>query len=167
MANKLVKARHDISNFLPAEEVCLSEEDEIHCYAILGDSNENTIYSDLTGRFSVESYNGKNYMFIAYVYKLNTIFMLPMKSCEDESMISAFEGVYHKLESLGHKPKLHILDNECSKCIQNFLEKKGTKRHNVAPHNQRVNAAAPAVKTAKYHLFVALATLDDDCPIQL
>ena len=59
MANKLMKARHDISNFLPAEEVCLAEEDEIYCYAILGDSNENTIYSDLTGRFPVESYDGK------------------------------------------------------------------------------------------------------------
>ena len=40
MANKLVKARHDISNFLPAEEVCLAEEDEIYCYVILGDSND-------------------------------------------------------------------------------------------------------------------------------
>ena len=39
MTKKLVKARHNISNFLPAEEVCLAEEDEIYCYAILGDSN--------------------------------------------------------------------------------------------------------------------------------
>ena len=93
--------------------------------------------------------------------------MLPMKSSKDESMIAAFEEVYNKLEGLGHKPQLHILDNECSKCIQNFLEKKGTKRHNVAPHNHRVNAAEPAVKTAKYHLIVALATLDWNCPIQL
>ena len=49
MANKLAKARHDISNFLPAEKVCLAEEDEIYCYAILGDNNEDTIYSDLIG----------------------------------------------------------------------------------------------------------------------
>ena len=122
MANKLAKARHDISNFLPKVEVCLAEEDKIYCYAILGDNNDDTIYSDLTGRFPVESYDGKNYIFIAYVYKLNTIFMLPMKSREDESMIGAFKEVYNKLEGLGHKPKLHILDNERSKCIQNFLE---------------------------------------------
>ena len=86
--------------------------------------------------------------------------MLPMKSREDESMIGAFKEVYNKLEGLGHNPKLHILDNECSKCIQNFLEKKGTKRHNVAPYNHRVNATEPAVKTAKYHRIVALTTLD-------
>ena len=90
-----------------------------------------------------------------------------MKSREDASMLAAFQEVYTELESKGHKPKLHILDNECSKCIQKFLEGKGTTRHMVAPHNHRVNAAEPAVKTAKYHLIAALATLDDDCPIQL
>ena len=93
--------------------------------------------------------------------------MIPMKSREDESMIAAYEEVYSKFEGLGHKPQLHILDNECSKCIQNFLEKKDTKRHHVAPHNHRVNAAEPAVKTAKYHLIATLATLDRNCPIQL
>ena len=63
-------------------------------------------------------------MFIAYVYKLNAIFMIPMKSREDDSMIAAFEEVYTKLEGLGHKPQLHILDNECSKCIQNSWRKR-------------------------------------------
>ena len=38
---------------------------------MLGDSNDRTIYSDLTGRFPVESYDGKNYIFIAYAYTLN------------------------------------------------------------------------------------------------
>ena len=82
-------------------------------------------------------------------------------------MISAYEQVYNTLEGLGHKPELHILDNKCSKCIQNFLEKKRTRRHHVAPHNHRVNAAEPAVKTAKYHLIAALVTLDWSCSIQL
>ena len=93
--------------------------------------------------------------------------MLPMKSREDACMVDAFKQVYAKLESLGHKPKLHILDNECSRAIQNFLEEKGTRRHHVEPHNHRVNAAEPAVKTAKYHMIAALATLDWSCPIQL
>ena len=117
MTKQLVKARRDVGNFLPAEEVCLAEEDEIYCYAILGDSNDNTIYSDLTWRFPVESYDGKNYIFIGYVYKLNAIFMLPMKSREDACMVEAFKQVYAKLESRGHKPKLHILDNECSASV--------------------------------------------------
>ena len=127
------------SKVLPAaEEVCLAEEDEIYCYVILDNNNDNTIYSDLTGEFPIESYDGKNYIFIAYVYKLNSIFTLPMKSWGKDSMISAFKEVCNKLEGLGQKPKFHILDNECSKCIQNVLEKKETKRHHVAPHNHRV-----------------------------
>ena len=167
IARQLVKARRDISNFLPAEEVCLAEEDEIYCYAVLGDSNDRTIYSDLTGRFPVESYDGKNYIFIAYAYKLNFIFMIAMKDRGDKSMIAAYKEVYAKLEALGQRPQLHILDNECSKTIQLYLESQGTKRHHVAPHDHRINAAEPAVKTAKYHLIAALATLDWSCPIQL
>ena len=64
MAKQMAEARRDISNFLPAEEMCLAEEDKIYCYAVLGDSNDNTIYSNLTGRFLVESYEGNNYMLL-------------------------------------------------------------------------------------------------------
>ena len=101
------------------------------------------------------------------MYTLNSIFMVAMKDREIKSMIAAYEEVYDKLEAKGHRPQLHILDNECSKCIQNYLEAKGTKRHHVAPHSHRVNAAKQAAKTAKYHLIAALATLDWGCPIQL
>ena len=80
MAKRLAKTRQDISNFLPKEEVCLAEEDEIYCYAILGDSNENTIYSDLTGRFPVESFDEKKLHFCCvclqtkyYLYVTNEI----------------------------------------------------------------------------------------------
>ena len=80
------------------------------------------------------------------MYTLNAIFIIPVKPREDKSMIAAYEEVYNKLEGLRHKPQLHILDNKYNKCIQNFMEKKGAKRHHVAPHNHRVNAAEPAVK---------------------
>ena len=37
----------------------------------------------------------------------------------------------------------------------------------MEPHNHRVNAAEPAVKTVKYHTLASLATLDPNCSIQL
>ena len=40
MAKKIAQARCDISNFLPAEEMCLAEEDEIYYYAVLGYNNK-------------------------------------------------------------------------------------------------------------------------------
>ena len=57
----------------------LADEDEIYCYAVLGNKKERTIYSDLTGRSLVESYDRKNYVFVAYAYKINSIFMITMK----------------------------------------------------------------------------------------
>ena len=83
-----------------------------------------------------------------------------MKDRKNKSVITAYEEVCTKCEAGGHKPKLYVLDNECSKCIQNYLESKGTRCHHVAPHDNRVNAAEPAVKLAKYHLIAALAALD-------
>ena len=93
--------------------------------------------------------------------------MIAMKDRENKSMIVAYKEVYAKVEARGQRPKLLILDNECSKYIQNYLEDKGTRRYHVALHAHRVNAAKPAVKTAKYHLIAALATLDWGCPVQL
>ena len=87
MAKKMTQARRDISNSLPAKDMCLAEEYEVYCYKVLGNNNKNTLHNDLAVRFPVESYNGKNYIFIAYVCKLSAIFMLPMRSREDESMI--------------------------------------------------------------------------------
>ena len=90
-----------------------------------------------------------------------------MKSREDSSMVEAFTRTFTKLEAAGHKPKLHVLDNECSRAVQNFLIKKVTARKNVEAHNHRVNASEPAVKTAKYHIIAHVSRLDHQCPIQL
>ena len=51
-----------------------------------------------------------------------------MKSREDASMVEAFTSIYADLEAIGHKPKLHVLDNECSRAVQNFLKIKDTAR---------------------------------------
>ena len=108
-----------------------------------------------------------NYIFVAYVYKLNAILLRSMKSREDASMVEAFTIIYTKLEEAGHNPKIHVLDNEFSRAVQNFLIKKGTAIQNVEAHNHKVNVAEPAVKTAKYHIISHVATLDHQCPIQL
>ena len=54
-----------------------------------------------------------------------------MKSREDASMVEAFTSIYTELKTAGHNPKLHILDNKCSRAVQKFLIKKGTARQNV------------------------------------
>ena len=76
----------------PTKHVCTAQEDELFCYAVLGDK-DNKIYSNLTRQFPVRSYEGMCYIFVAYYYKLNTIMLHPMKNREDASMITAFKSV--------------------------------------------------------------------------
>ena len=111
-----------------AEHVCSANEDETFCCAVIEDAHTKPVYSDLTGRFPIQSYEGMNYIFVAYVYKLNSVLLRSMKSREDASMLEALTSIYSKLETAGHKPKLHVFDNECSRAVQKFLIKKGTAR---------------------------------------
>ena len=90
-----------------------------------------------------------------------------MKSREDASMVEAFTSIYADLEAVGHKPKLHVLDNECSCVVQKFLKIKDTARQNMEAHHHNANVAETAVKTAKYHIISHIATMDASCPIQL
>ena len=96
-------AHQDIKNMFPTEHVCSATEDEIFCCDVIRDTHKDTIYSELTGRFPIHSYEGMNYIFVAYVYKLNAILLHSMKSREDASMVKAFTSIYTKLETAGHK----------------------------------------------------------------
>ena len=90
-------------------------------FAILRDKTENAIYSNLTGRFPIESYTCMDFMFACYVYKLNTILLRAMKSREDTEMVIAFKSCYTKLNVKGHHPTLHVLDNECSRAVKGYI----------------------------------------------
>ena len=91
----------------PIEHVCAAYEDIIYCFVAIGDKNENTIYSDLTGQFLLRSYNDMVYISVAYVYKCNAVILRPMKSRENAIMMEAFTSIYTDLEAIVHKPKLH------------------------------------------------------------
>ena len=78
----ILDARQSLDDMHPKEQICNASEDEMSCFAILADSNDATIYSDLAGRFPVQSYSGTNYIFVAYVYSINAILMRPRsKTC--------------------------------------------------------------------------------------
>ena len=79
-------ARAQVDNMSPPEQVCTAIEYDMLYFAILSDQNENTIYSDLAGRFPVFSYSGMNYIFVAYVYKINAILVRPMATQCDATM---------------------------------------------------------------------------------
>ena len=90
-----------------------------------------------------------------------------MRSHKDEHMVEVFEDIYSYLRDRNLSPSLHVMDNECSKAIHTFINKEKFNIQLVEPHNHRVNAAEPAVKTAKYHTIAGLATVNIACPLRL
>ena len=117
----ILDARADVDDMAPPEHCCAAIENEMFCFVITRDEHNNTIYSNLTGRFPIESYTGMNYILVVYVYKLNAPLMVAIKSRKDEDMVAAFTSVYQELKTYGHKPALHVLNNECSKAVKQYV----------------------------------------------
>ena len=107
------------------------------------------------------------YIFIAYIYDENVTLMLPMKNRIDACMVSVFKDIYDHLKERKCKPKLHVMDNECSKAVQAFIKEQEVPIQLVKPVNHRVNAAEMGVKIGKYHLISSLATVAKSSPLQL
>ena len=74
-----------------------------------------------------------------------------MKSRKNASMVEVFTSIYAGPEVIGHNIKLHVLDNECYRAVQNFLKIKNIARQNAEAHHHNANAAELAVKSTKYH----------------
>ena len=79
---------------------------EMFCFAAITDCTEDTIYSDLAGKFPIRSFKGNQYIFICYVYGQNAILVRPMKTREITSLLKAFTSIYEYLKGKKLKPKL-------------------------------------------------------------
>ena len=136
------------------------------CFVILWNEAENTIYSNLTGRFPIESYAGINHIFVCYVYKLNIILLRTTKNSEDKENISAFKSCYTKFNSKGHHHTVNVLDSKCSQAVKEYTTFKRTNLQFIESHNHRFNATEHGCKATKYHNIAALCTTDPECPTQ-
>ena len=52
---EILDARKLADDMHPKEQMCNASKAEMFCFAILADNNDATIYSDLAGRFPVQS----------------------------------------------------------------------------------------------------------------
>ena len=68
LKQEILDSRKQVDNMNPPQEACPAIEDEMFCFAMLADRNEGTLYSDLAGKFPVQSYEGHLYLFVCYVY---------------------------------------------------------------------------------------------------
>ena len=55
-------------------------------------------------------------------------------------MVTFFKEIYEYLKKRNCKPKLHVMDNKCSKAVQTFIKEQEVPIQLVKPGNHRVNA---------------------------
>jgi hypothetical protein len=81
----------------PAHEACAAK--DMFYFAALADSTTSTMYTDLTGAFPVRSFKNMIYIFVAYIYDLNSMIVRQMPSHTDASFIAAFTKVFNVLQA--------------------------------------------------------------------
>ena len=90
-----------------------------------------------------------------------------MKSRKASELTTVYSKIHKMLTSRGLKPKLHILDNECSQTIIDFVLSVDEKYHLVPPHIHRRNAAERGIQTFKNHFIAGLSSVHKLFPIHL
>ena len=121
-------------------------------------------YSDLTGRFPVQSNRGANYILVVYEYDSNAILVRPLCNRTAPEIKSVFQNVVHYLTVRGLRPRLHTLDNEASIILRNYLRSEDIEYQLVPPHIHRRNASERAIRNFKNHFIAGLASTDPNFP---
>ena len=85
------------------------------------DPTEN-IYSDLTGKFPVQSDRVNNYILVDYHYDDNNIITTTLKNITGPCILSGITKIHNKLRKRGSTSKLHIMDNKVSEDLKKYFE---------------------------------------------
>ena len=123
------------------------------------------IDSEQTCCFPHTSNISNKYLAIFYVYDVNALLSVPIKSRAKEELLRSYKKIYSYLEARGFKPKLHKLDNETSTDVKEFITAQQAKYQYTPPGMHWSNAADKDVQTYKNHLTAGIASLPDDFPI--
>ena len=105
-------------------------------YAALVDPKQPTgnSFSDLTGRFPIQSNRGANYIFVLYDNDSNAIIVRPLRNRSAQEIQRVFTTVHAYLVVCGLRPRLHTLDNEASTNLKDFLTAEKVEYQLVPPH---------------------------------
>ena len=119
------------------------------------------IYSDQTGRFPVQSSRGNKYIMVVYDHDSNAILPKALKSRSVAEHLTAIQEVHQYLNSRGIHPKIHIIDNECSKLVKEYIkQEQKIELILVPPYLHRANAVEKAIDIFKYNFITGLAIVD-------
>jgi hypothetical protein len=90
--------------------------DDAHHHCCYVDMFEPTgkVYTAQTGKFITQSSRGNNYIMVLYDYDSNCILTEAFADRNSSTIVATYKTLYDQLAARGLRPKLQILDNECS-----------------------------------------------------
>ena len=103
---------------------------------------------------------------ILYEYDSKLVLSNPVNARQAEELAASWKTLFLKLQTNGHAPELHILDNECSEELRKAFTKYQVTFQLVPLHVHLRNAAEHAIQTWKHHFLEGIGTLDLNFPIQ-
>ena len=102
---------------------------------------------------------------VAYDHDSNTIHAKSIKFLSGPELIKGYKTIHNLLSECGLAPKMHYLDNECPKVLQQFMTEKDERFQIVPPHLHRRNSAERAIQTFKNHFIAGLSRINKNFPI--
>jgi hypothetical protein len=102
---------------------------------------------------------------VVYDYDTNNVLTELMKSRGDQEMVRAYNKLIQELVDHGLKPRLQLLDNECSSALRSLLNQHEIQFQLAPPHMHRRNAAERAIQMFKNHFIAGLCSVDPNFPL--
>ena len=91
------------------------------CFAILADLNSGRIYTDQQENVPSTIIQQYEIIFVAYVYDINAILAIPLKTRTSQTMVSTFEQVIKYLDKQDCKTIVNMIDMECSNVVEQCI----------------------------------------------
>ena len=104
---------------------------------------------------------------IAYDYDSNNILAEPIKSRTRLHIKNAYQTMRKLLCSRGLTPNTHVLDNECSKVLKEYMGEENETFQLMPLHLHQQNPAERAIQTFKNHFIARMLSTHKDLPLHL
>ena len=122
------------------------------------------IASDETGAFPRVSNRCQKYISVFYVYDVNFVKEVPVKSRHRQELPRAYKEIYKWCTVRGFKPQLQKMDNETSRDVEEFIESQKENVQYAAP-GSHCPSAEKVVQTYKACFKSTTASLPDKFPV--
>ncbi len=127
-----------------------------------------TVFSDQTGRFPMQSQQGNKYIMVMVKIDSNAILVKPINSRNNHELARAYRVLMTRLQHAGIVPKKHILNNKVSEAMKTIIKDNYKMAMELIPPGcHRRNAAEVAIQNFKAHFLSVLAGAAEDFPPSL